>query len=182
MAKIIQALLSVTAAVSCTAAGAQVQPGIDTTRSQQPSGSRTSDALPPQSKQPKHLKANAPLWQRYLYAGMDFEKKGDLARAKDYYLHSLSLLEKTKPNSDRLTGSVARLEGRIVRMYQAPRTKAEGTAKIKQDEEQIAVLARLERLNQIYKSYNNLVDNTVRAQQKTAVADLKNTKESLKPQ
>lgn len=166
MTKIVLALLSGMTAVSCTAACAKVQPGSNATRSQQPS---RSNAAPKKNQQPMP----PALWQQYFHAGIDFEKRGDLTKAKQYYLYALSLLEKTKPTTNHLTSGLAHLESHIMKIYKA---RAKGAAKIQQDEEEIAVLTRLQQLNQIYKDSGNRLDNAVQAQQKTAAADLKNVK------
>jgi hypothetical protein len=124
------------------------------------------------------LKADAAPWERYLQAGEQFNAKGDQARAKQYYFEALRLLE-NNPKAAKL-GHLGRMEGDIMRLYpNYPREKArgEGPAQIKQDEEEIAVLSRLTRLNQVLPNRGlDLIAQLVQTQVKLAQKDLEKNK------
>jgi hypothetical protein len=97
------------------------------------------------------VKAGAPLWERYLAAGEEARRKKDDASAKRYWLGSLAELEKTKKGS---VGRWGRLQHRLLEIY--PRdwsdSKLDEASKIKQEEEQVQLYDRINKLNQRFGS------------------------------
>lgn len=129
--------------------------------------------------EPIKLKGNAPLWERYLQAGQTFEKKGDMDSAKRYYFEALTQLERSPRTSAHMTAKISRLEGAIMRLYpNYPKESAfgEGAAQIKIDEEEVAVLQRLVRINQIYPNGSPLMTKIVETQIRYANEDLNKNK------
>jgi hypothetical protein len=130
-------------------------------------------------RKPMKLKADAPMWQRYLASGEQFHKQGNDQKAKQYYFEALKQLESTPPKSDVLTAKVARLEGDIMRLYpKHPKDGAsgKGAAQSKLDEEEIAILQRIRRLDQVYPSDGHLASELAQKQQKIAIDDLNKNK------
>lgn len=131
------------------------------------------------SRDPIKVTANSPLWERYLAQAQTFQKQGDLVRAKQYYFEALSRLEKSPRVANHLTGKISRLQGGIMSLYpRYPREQApgEGAAQIKMDEEEIAVLQRLNRINQMYPNGSPLPTQLVDTQIRFAQQDLSKNK------
>jgi hypothetical protein len=130
---------------------------------------------------PIHVTDKSPQWEKYLAAGEQFKIKGDLVRAKQYYLEALSQLERTPRTSDHLTGAISRIEHDLLDMYPTyPKDppRGEGPSQIKFDEEQISVLSRLNRLNKVYPSPGNLLFEAIDTQIKLTQADMEKNKQA----
>jgi hypothetical protein len=173
-------------AVSFTAVGLLV--GSATVAQQQ--GAQGDQQGRPQKQRefrPMKLKPNAAQWEKYLVAGEQYKQKGDEAHAKQYIFEALTQLEKAPRKTAVLSMSISRLEHDIIGMYPKypPRNQDEtpvtdGARQIKIDEEQIAAFSRLNRINQIYPSPNNLMFQVVGAQIVFAKADLKKNQDEQK--
>jgi hypothetical protein len=96
----------------------------------------------------------APLWVGYLQAGELAQKKGQIDLAKRYYLGSLSEVERA--GSARIPGihRVMTLEQNLASVYCVDLAKAKGDQedKLKLREQQVAVLARINKFNQMHKA------------------------------
>jgi hypothetical protein len=130
---------------------------------------------------PIKVAADAPLWERYLAYGSQFRIKGDLDKAKQYFLASLDQLEKVPPKSHVLSPHIVQLEHSLMQMYpkypkQGPR--GQGPNEIKLDEEEIAVLDRIRRLDRIYPSTNYLYSYVAMTQERYVTEDLNKNKEA----
>jgi len=98
---------------------------------------------------PSSSKKPAPLWIRYLQAGEQAQKKGKSDIAKRYLLGSLAELERTASAGHGAMFQAGMLEQDLVQMYPSDWTKAKGDQpdKLKLREEQVSVLARINKFN-----------------------------------
>jgi hypothetical protein len=122
------------------------------------------------------------LWQQYAKSGEKCMRKGDIEKAKRYYLGALSELEKTKPaKGTPLTGAVSRLEKRILDLYPEEWTIDEDnlSAQLALQEEQVGTFARVNELAHDFKSGNNLTTLVVESRYKKAQLDLQKTKTAI---
>ncbi len=116
-----------------------------------------------------------PLWIGYMKAGELAQKKGQIDLAKRYYLGSLSEVERA--GSARIPGlhNVMILEQDLASVYCVDLAKAKGDQhdKLKLREQQVAVLARIDKLNQLHKQskimtaqYQRMYDKASKALEK----------------
>jgi hypothetical protein len=127
----------------------------------------------------RDLRNTMPVWEQYLSASQKFKLRGDGERAKQYLLEALTQLEKPHAGSTQFNGRRARLETAILALYpKYPKDSPPGVGpqQIKLDEEEIAVLTRLNRINRGCPARSPLMSDVIETQIRFAKADLDKNK------
>lgn len=114
-----------------------------------------------------HVEPNAPVWKQYQIRGEQASYKGNKELAKEYYLKALGQIDRLPKQGSTSHSNFVRLENDILKLYPnypGDKPPGEGEAQLKLDEEELAMLNKLHRLNQSHGTANSITDQLVLGQ------------------